>query len=330
MRRQTLIVIISILVSLIFLILVLRDVPLAEVGAALRDANMLWVLAGFVMVLLSIWTRAIRWRGLLNNRISARDALYLMGITFMLNQLPLRVGEVARGLFVTQRNVPFMTAATSIVVERILDLLVVVLLIAASVPFLPDVPQQVTQGAVLFGILGLVGFFTLLFFAHVPQVAHRLLDVVFRMLPFLKRLPLVDWLDHTLEGLHPLTQWRTFFHAIVWTLISWAVSLLSLYTLLHALNIETNFMLMSALAVALASLSIAIPVSVAAIGLFEGAVILAGELVGIDTVPATALGFLYHGNAVLGYIVVGVIGMFALGISMGDVFKRTPAPDEAA
>jgi uncharacterized protein (TIRG00374 family) len=251
-----------------------------------------------------------------------------MGITFMLNQLPLRAGEVARGLFVTQRDVPFMTAATSIVVERILDLLIVVLLIAASVPFLPDVPQQITQGAILFGIIGVIGFVVLLFFAHVPQIAHRLLDWVFKILPFLNKLPIANWLNHTLEGLQPLTQWRTFAHAILWTLISWAVSLLSLYTLLRALNIDTQYWLMSALGVSLASLSIAVPVSVAAIGLFEGAIILAGEQVGIDTIAATALGFLYHGSAVLGYIVVGVTGMLSLGISMGDILnKRDTKPD---
>ncbi|MDQ7036847.1 MAG: hypothetical protein Q9P01_19040 [Anaerolineae bacterium] len=106
-------------------------------------------------------------------------------------------------------------------------------------------------------------------------------------------------------------------------------SLFTLLALLRALNIETNYWLMSFLGVALASLSIAIPVSVAAIGLFEGAVILAGELVGIDTVSATALGFLYHGNAVLGYIVVGAVGMFSLGISIGDVFKRDELPDKS-
>ncbi|MDQ7027694.1 MAG: lysylphosphatidylglycerol synthase transmembrane domain-containing protein [Anaerolineae bacterium] len=329
MRRETLIIIASILVSLIFLVLVLRDVPLADVGAALRQANFSWVLFGFVMVVFSIWTRAVRWRGLLNNRISLRDALYLMGITFMLNQLPLRVGEVARGLFVTQRDVPFMTAATSIVIERVLDILIVVLMIAVAVPFLPDAPQQVTQGAVIFGIIGVAGFGILLFFAYMPQVAHRILDFFLRILPFLSRLPLADWLDHTLEGLRPLTHWRTFAHAIVWTLISWITSLFTLLALLRALNIETNYWLMSFLGVALASLSIAIPVSVAAIGLFEGAVILAGELVGIDTVSATALGFLYHGNAVLGYIVVGAVGMFSLGISIGDVFKRDELPDKS-
>ncbi|MDQ7036848.1 MAG: lysylphosphatidylglycerol synthase transmembrane domain-containing protein [Anaerolineae bacterium] len=225
MRRETLIIIASILVSLIFLVLVLRDVPLADVGAALRQANFSWVLFGFVMVVFSIWTRAVRWRGLLNNRISLRDALYLMGITFMLNQLPLRVGEVARGLFVTQRDVPFMTAATSIVIERVLDILIVVLMIAVAVPFLPDAPQQVTQGAVIFGIIGVAGFGILLFFAYMPQVAHRILDFFLRILPFLSRLPLADWLDHTLEGLRPLTHWRTFAHAIVWTLISWITSL---------------------------------------------------------------------------------------------------------
>jgi uncharacterized protein (TIRG00374 family) len=328
MSRQTLIVIISILGSAIFLVLVLKDVPLAEVGAAMREADLLWVLLGFALVILSMWTRAIRWRGLLNNRISLLEAFYLMGITFTLNQLPLRAGEVARGLIVMRRNVPFMTAATSIIVERILDVLMVGVLLTASVPFLPNVPPQVTQGAVLFGTIGIVGFGVLLFFAHRPQVAHRLLDFIFKLLPFLKnfkRLSLSAWLDHIIEGLQPLTNWRTFAHAIIWTLIAWAVSLGTLMCLLRALHIETNYLLMTAIAISLASLSIALPINVAGIGVFEATIVFSGSLVGIDTVPATALGFLFHGNAVLGYIIVGVIGMFALGLSLSDIFKRDTA-----
>ena len=115
-----------------------------------------------------------------------------------------------------------------------------------------------------------------------------------------ERVPLLDWTEHILTGLQPLTRPRQLLHALLWTLISWGISLLSLYILQPGLPIDpdVNLWLNATLGVALASLSIAIPVSVAAIGLL-------------------------HGITVLGYIIVGVAGMIRLGVSFGEMLRRS-------
>jgi uncharacterized protein (TIRG00374 family) len=321
MRRRILLIVASIIISVVFLVLVLRDVPLNEVLSALGKAHWLWVLACFAIVFIGLWTRAVRWRGLLDNRIGLQDAFFIMGITFMLNQLPLRAGEVARSLLATRHKLPFVTAATSIVVERLLDTLLVVLLIAWSVAQLPDIDPQVTRGATLFGIAGVFGFAVLLFFAHYPQIAHKFLTIIIARVAFLERLPLPDWLDHVLDGLKPLTNWGTFAHALLWTLISWVFSLLGLYTSIRALGIEESPLIATTLGISLASLSIAIPATVAGIGLIEGAIKLAGNIVGMPDVASTALGFLLHGITIFGYIVVGIAGMWLQGVSLDELLK---------
>ena len=154
-----------------------------------------------------------------------------------------------------------------------------------------------------------------------PQLAHTILDHVLKLIPLLGRLPLKTMLDHVLDGLQPLTEARTLLFTLTWSLIAWGMSLAGFYFLHLALGIETNFTASVPLGIGLASLSVALPVSVAALGPFEAAIALTGQLVGMDSVDAVSLGFLLHGMSVLGYTIWGVIGLIALGISPSTAFK---------
>lgn len=323
MRRWVLIGV-SMAVSALFLWLALRDVPLADIAANVGTADPLWVLVSIATIFIGIYTRAIRWRGLVGFRITTWQAYMFLGVTFLLNQLPLRAGEVARGLLAARAGVPFMTAATSILVERLLDTLIVVVMLAVALANLPlDVPTA-RQAALLFGAAAVVAFAILIVFARDPALAHRLLSGFEQVLPVLKRLPLRGLLDHVLDGLQPLTHWRSAAHAVTWTLISWGWSLATFLALEMAFGIGGEHGLtLSALAVALASLSIAIPVTVASIGPWEGAVRVAGDSLGLGAALSISLGFAFHGVSLLVYITLGILGLVSQGVSLGDVLRRT-------
>lgn len=324
--RKTIFLILSVLVSALFLWLALRDIPAQQILDNLRQANLGWVAIGMVTVALGLWTRAVRWRGLVNNKVTTMEAFHMLNITMILNQLPLRAGEVARSLLATRSGVPLMTAATSIIVERLLDTLLVVILLSIGLTQAPNAQPDAVRLAALFGVAAVVAFVVLIFFARYPALPHKILTLVERFLPFTRRLGLENLLDHVLEGIQPLTHWRSAAHAIVWTLISWGVSLVTFCCLLTAIGLHDNLLLMATLSLTLASFSIAIPVSVAAVGPYEGAVRLAGDAAGLTATTAglakvTAAGFLLHGVNIAVYAILGAIGMIAMGVSLGDVMK---------
>jgi hypothetical protein len=162
-----------------------------------------------------------------------------------------------------------------------------------------------------------------LFFATRPHIPQAILVFMGRVLPFIKHLPLEKLLDNVLQGITPLTRPRTFAHAIVWTILSWACSFISGYTLTRALGVPDDLQVLTAvLGICFTALGLALPLSVASLGPFQGALVLTGELLGLDSLKAITLGFLFNGMAVLGYIVWGTIGLFVLGLSLGDVFKQ--------
>ena len=322
MRRDTLIILMSIIVSGAVFAYVLRDVPLQEVAESIRQASIGWVIVCLLMNILSVWTRGIRWRIMLQNRLTVKDSLLIMGVTYLLNQLPLRFGEIARSFIAAQRGIPIMTAATSIVVERLIDTLLVVIFVAFSVAQLPDVPPSVTSGAQLFAILGVIGFAILLFFAYFPNIPRSILKWLMGILPILERLPLADFLEQVLDGLQLLKDFKTFSYVMLWTGIAWFTSIFGVYAAAKSLGVDENIWLVSIMGVSMAALSIAIPVSVASIGLIEGAFQVVGELVNLEIVTYTALGFMFHGMMVLGYVITGIIGILGLGLNMAELFKK--------
>lgn len=329
--RKWLFVIGSVIVSGLLLYLTLRDVPLNLVWETIQRSNMFWVLVSFLCVGGALFTRGIRWRIMLSNRITTRTGFYIFSVTMLVNQLPLRAGEVVRILLATRYDVPVMTSAASVIVERLIDVVTVVVMIAISLTQIPDVPETVSRTAAIFGGAAIIAFAVLIGFAARPALGHRLAVWLERVLPFLQRFRLQHQVDAVLAGLKPLTNLRIFAGTILWTVIAWGFSLATFMALERAIGLPgVNYLVYAMLSVGLAALGVAIPLTLASIGPFQGAVVLAGAMLGVNNVDAAALGILFHGITLLAYAVFGVIGVLGLGMSFQELFNQAMGGKRAA
>ncbi|MDZ4770830.1 MAG: lysylphosphatidylglycerol synthase transmembrane domain-containing protein, partial [Chloroflexota bacterium] len=194
--RRLVLLFASVAVSAIFLWLALRGVPLQEVVATIGTADPVWLAIGLATVPLGLAARAMRWSGgLLEDRLSAPKAFHILNIGMLLNQLPLRAGEVARGVLAARDGVPFVTAATSIVVERLIDVVVCVLLLTIGIARVPDAPPLIAQISLAFGMAAVLAFVVLVALARSPVLARRLLTTIETRLPFLSRFNLTRRAD---------------------------------------------------------------------------------------------------------------------------------------
>jgi hypothetical protein len=86
-------------------------------------------------LLLGLVTRALRWQVLLNGSLVLHRAFSIMNVAYLVNGvLPLRLGEVARVYLTTRlpKPIPVLTTTSTIIVERLLDLLAVVMLMSLA------------------------------------------------------------------------------------------------------------------------------------------------------------------------------------------------------
>lgn len=123
----------------------LRGVDFSQVGAALRTASYVWLLPLAAVVLLSHLIRAWRWRLLLDELPDATEEISLYNgfssliIGYMANYAAPRLGEVVRsGILARRENLNMGGVVGTVVVERVLDVVVLVIALGGSTLMLLD------------------------------------------------------------------------------------------------------------------------------------------------------------------------------------------------
>ena len=123
----------------VLLYFAMRGVDLSTFGDALRNAKYIWTAPLIAIILLSHLLRAWRWQMLLEalpdqqrrgelNRVSLKNSFLSVMIGYLVNFLAPRLGEVVRaGNLAKQENLRFSGVLGTVVVERILDVLVLLL-----------------------------------------------------------------------------------------------------------------------------------------------------------------------------------------------------------
>ncbi len=148
------------LVSLVFLYLAVKDVPLGQVLEALVHANYGWVFAGIVVMILQSWLRAVRWVRLfypLQNGLVLRRMWSITLISQMLNIVaPWRLGDLARVYLAgeLEKRSKAQVLAT-LGTEKIFDTFVLLLLLLGIPLFmtLPSWLERPRDGLVLLSVL---------------------------------------------------------------------------------------------------------------------------------------------------------------------------------
>ncbi|MCA0453389.1 MAG: flippase-like domain-containing protein [Chloroflexi bacterium] len=312
----------GIIVSLGAIYFIASQVDVAQFKDAVVEARYIYVVPTIIFLLLGLITRAFRWQVLLHGDLPLRRTFSIMNVAYLVNGvLPLRMGEVARIYLSTRATppVPPMKTASTIIVERLLDLLAVVLMVVLALAG-GDVPEVIRASAVLSGAAALIGFLVLVSLASRRATARQLLNAVLRWAgredsPLANQLQ--KWLDHFLDGLQPLTRPTALLAALAWTAISWGFSAVAGYILMFTFYEQANWAA-TLLYIAAAAFAIAVPAVPGNVGPYEGSIILAIGAMGYAQPAGTALAFavLVHGVNLIVHATTGVIGFIQEGISL--------------
>lgn len=316
----------GLVVSLAAIYFIASQVDVAQLKDAVVGARYVYVLPTIVFLLLGLITRALRWQILLSGDLPLWRTFSIMNVAYLVNGvLPLRMGEVARIYLSTRATppVPPMKTASTIIVERLLDLLAVVLMVVLALTTGGNVPELIRASAVISGVAATVGFLVLVLLASRRGMARQLLSTVLRIAkrensPLATRLG--QWLDHFLDGLQPLTRPKALVSALVWTAASWGFSAVAGYILMFTFYEQANWAA-TMLYIAAAAFAIAVPAVPGNLGPYEGSIILAITAMGYGQPAGTAAAFavLVHGVNLIVHATTGVVGFIQEGISLGQL-----------
>ena len=136
--------------SVVSIVIILLLIDPSEIIDSLKQADLSYIGLSALGILVFMMIRAIRWRYMLANEISWVKTFHIQNIGYMFNMvLPLRLGDVARAVLIG--NVPPITLArglSTMVVERILDMMFIVALLPFTLAEVVSLPAWMQDGAV--------------------------------------------------------------------------------------------------------------------------------------------------------------------------------------
>lgn len=293
--------------------LAVRGVKLDDTLAALRDSNLLWLAPTSVVLAIALWLRVLRWWVLFDE--ASRPPLRAVGHAafvgyFFNNILPARAGEAARIFALhSKARTPRAETIGTVVIERVFDLLALLFLLFASYPLLPEISWL--RAAALFGLAVVAALVVLVYvLVRYDERAVRWLLSPLRRLPGAGAAERVEAAAvNATRGLVALREPRIALRGMALTLASWLVLALSFWILMAAFDLDLP--LVSGMLVVVAiNLSLVLPSSPAALGVFEAATVVALRAFDVPQAEALSYALVLH---LLNFVPFLVIGTVLLG-----------------
>lgn len=295
-----------------------RDIDWAAFKLALVEGNGGLILLGAAVLLAAVPLRGLRWSIFLQpiKRVPWKmtSEATLIGY-FGNNVLPFRLGEVLRSYYLSKRvDVPMSQVFGTVIVERLLDIMSMLVLLAL-LPLFEPIPELL-RAPMMWGVL-----VSLVVTATTYWIVRR------RSIPLLR-----GWLkalaDNLRLGFTSLRHGRHYLPLFILTMLIWTLYLVSLYIVQRALGLGLS-MGQSYLLLVATSLVLSVPAAPGFVGTYHAAVILVlVNIFGLDLATGQAAAVVFHAYGFIPYTIIGASIYFRSHLHLRDVKGMTLEPDQ--
>jgi uncharacterized protein (TIRG00374 family) len=305
-------------ITAVCVVYILRQVDVDEVLATLRQAQWSFLCLGLASLACGYALRIFRWSRLLR-AADARTGFFdctapFLGSIALNNVLPLRAGDVVRALvFPREMGVSRSVATSSLIVERLADLLTLVCCLAigayaAHVFSLP--PGLLDLALVIVAVAGITLALVLVFSASIADRLDRT-SARWRTSPSprLRLARLANLVANLLRGLAVMSRPGVLLTVFALSMLIWLCEAGLFHFALQSLGIDAH-PATSLLIMAIATLSTLVPSSPGYIGSFHLAAYWALTLLGADTTQAGSYAILVHLSLWLPTTLAGAIAIW--------------------
>ncbi len=302
---------IGILISLVFLYLAFRKVNYSDLWLALKGANYWYILPNMILVILSMWMRACRWKFMVNpiKKVGLSRLYHSVMIGFMANNvLPARLGEIVRAYSLgAKENISKSATFATIVVERVFDGFSLLFIFWLSLFFSPY-PGVVKKASNLFLLANLAILIFLVFIEWKQEPTLRLFNFIFRFLPKKLSSRANDILQKFIGGLKVFRDLSGLIWILVWSLLIWVVIGISNYFIFLAFGLHPS-VYASFILLGIVSVAVMLPSSPGYVGVFHYACVVSFQILRLPAGVSQPFSIILHASQ---YIPVTLLGLYYL------------------
>lgn len=221
------------------------------------------------------------------------------------NIMPARAGEAARVLVLTQRSstAPVEILGT-VVLERLYDVFAILVIFFAAEPWLPHVSwfRAAALAAIVLAVMIAAAAIVLAIYGDRPV---RLLLRPLQRFSLFSGERLEQTIDEVIHGLSGLRHPALALEAFAWTIVAWLLTALCAYLVTMAFHLHLSYACAILVSVALGA-GMILPSAPAAVGVFEGAVLIALKAYHVPHSSALPYALVLHLVNFVPFVIVGV------------------------
>jgi glycosyltransferase 2 family protein len=282
-------------IGLSFLYFAFKDIDAQQIWISIHKIDLSYIAAGAVFILAEFILRAVRWKFLLERnaapKVKELFSVLMIGY-FSNNIIPLRLGELVRAQFLgTNYNVNRAQAIATIVIERIFDVLMLLVLFGLCVLLYDGFPAWTRRGGLVIGT-GVLGVALLLYLCR-----HQKQGIVSFLRASAKgnRIgeQVAGFVDNFGLGLDVLTNIKSIVVALLLSILIWTMVLSATVMVFLAFPLNLSFLAAAFVAV-MVGLGMLLPAPPGNIGVYEGFTILALLPFGVAKETALTFSLILH------------------------------------
>lgn len=315
----------GLVLSALLVWLSLRGIDLRKVYLGLTEVNGFYASASLAVMFLMQALRAARWGMILlplDRHISKFTLFSITSVGFMaIIAIPARLGELARPyLLVRKSSIPLSSALGTIFLERILDILAV-LVIGAVIFFLTPLPPWLFRAGALLFAVSLALFALMITAISTRKKAPHMLSSLFAALPARFKEKLSGITHYFVDGLRIMKNPPLFGGVVLLTFVIWLADALAIYLLFLAFSMDLPGAAAFVIMIILIA-GIAIPVAPGFIGNWHYFCILGLGIFNVAKTDALAFAVVYHALSIGIIIFLGLIFLPFDSFSIVDLKNR--------
>jgi len=312
---------IPLVISIAAMWLVLRDIDLSQLIDNFSQITWRTFLLATLMYFSSFFFRVFCWYILLRRKVSFKDAFFTMGAGYLLNNVfPFRLGEIGRALLLDSPEGPSaLEVLSSVIVERIFDVLLAAIFVLATLPRVFNGDFDKTMIVVTF-IVAAIGLLTLYLAAKFRKNISAGLTRWGRKSRFI-HLRVAPKITQVLEGLSVLNHTGSFLLAFLSLTVSWFLAFGENAIVFSNFYSPFPFWWMI-FVLSVGTFGAAFPSAPASLGIFEGVMVAAFSLLGVDAELAFTHAIVIHAIAFVYANILGLIGLRFRGQALISLYRR--------